>query len=186
MINAVLDVQEESQIYPYGNAEPLGLEDAKAYMMVDYDDHDDLITSLIVVARESLESYLGSSLVEKRLTVQLQNECGNIEIPYGPTPDELDVSLITDIDGNVVDSSQIVIVGNQFKVIVSPCASFLQLVYTSGYTTLPASLLTALKAQVFFLYQNRGEKMSGGNSAAYVCDAAKELSKRHRRVFDNM
>ncbi len=189
-INAVLDVQEESQLYPYSNAEPLSLEEAKQYMVVDYDDYDLLISSLITIARVSLEDYTGLSFVQKRLTVQLMNECGGIDIPYGPIPDTIDVSLITDFDGNVINPSTIKITGNQFKTLNSPCLPFIQLIYTAGYTSLPLPLLNAMKAQIFFLFDNRGERLSYGSSGVrvydtkYICDAAIQLAKRFRRVFD--
>jgi hypothetical protein len=43
--------------------EPVTLEDAKAWMRIDIDDDDALITSLIVAAREYAEKYLGRALV---------------------------------------------------------------------------------------------------------------------------
>jgi uncharacterized phiE125 gp8 family phage protein len=72
MFNGVLDVKEE---YPlYGYTEPLTLADAKSYMKIDFNDEDTLITTLITSAREQLESYLGLSLVEKNLTVQINKQ----------------------------------------------------------------------------------------------------------------
>ena len=188
-INAITDVQFEVPLYAV--TEPLTLEDAKTYMKVDFTDDDALITDLLTVAREGLETYTGLSFVEKTATVQLINECGGIEIPYGPTPSTIDVTLMTDIDGNVLDPSCIQIIGNQFKNIESPRVHFMQIIYTCGYAagTLPSPLLAALKAQVFFLYTNRGERLSAGMAGSirqynvlYISDLAKELAKRYRRV----
>jgi uncharacterized phiE125 gp8 family phage protein len=193
MFNGVLDVKEE---YPlYGYTEPLTLADAKTYMVVDFPDYDTLITSLIVAAREQLESYLGLSLVEKNLTVQINNSCGQMELPYGPVTSEIDKTTITDYIGNVINPSIIDIRGNVNKTLYSPCFDWIQLIYTAGYNDsnpIPEAILTALKAQVFFLYQNRGEALSSSLNGVkayevlYVCDAAKQLCKRYRRVWDSI
>ena len=192
MINAVLDIKETQPLYGY--TEPVTLGDVKNYMKVDFSDDDDLITALITAARQVLEEYTGLSFVPKTLTAILDNSCGNIEIPYGPTTTDIDPTLVVDAVTKIAyDPTQIVIVGYTFKEIQSPQVCNMQISYSAGYATgtLPSALQFAIKAQVFFMYDNRGEKLSasgsnGGTgvkeySASYVCDAAKQFAKFYRR-----
>ncbi len=137
-INAVLDVREETPLYGY--TEPVSLQEVKDYAKIDYSDDDTLLTSLITVARENLEKYLGVSIVQKTFTVIVNNEDGGIEIPYGPTPNTIDVTTILDRSGEVINEDLIVIIGNQFKYIDSPCYPYIQLMYTAGYVSVQQSL----------------------------------------------
>lgn len=184
-INAVLDVQFTDSIYGYGD-EPVTLAEAKDYMIVDYSESDALITTLITTARQKLEKYLGISMIPKRVTAILQNDCGGIEIPYGPIYGTLDPTLITDAADNEV---QIVTRGGIYPFIVTTI-DYVQIIYDAGYYVLPEVLKTAIKAQTMFLFENRGERMgmgADGNSRYnpdYICNAAIELSANYRRVFD--
>lgn len=195
-INAVLDVKEE---YPlYGYTEPVTLQEVKDYAKIDFNDDDPLIELLITTARENLEKYLGVCIVQKSLTVIVNNEDGGIELPYGPTPGEIDVTTILDIDGNAIETQWILITGNTFKYLQSPAWPYVQMSYTAGYVSqqqalteggvaLPEAIKTAIKAQTFFNYENRGERLSyssGGvrdYQVGHVCDAAKQLCNRYKR-----
>ena len=66
-INAVLDVQETTSVYGYGE-EPVSLAEVKEYCKIDYDEEDDLLTAFITAARENLEKYLGISIIQKELS----------------------------------------------------------------------------------------------------------------------
>ena len=187
--NAILDVQVEEQIYPL--VEPVSLADAKAYCKIDFDDEDDLITELITVSREQLEEYTGTYFVEKRVTVQLNNSCGGIEIPYGPTPNAIDPTLMVDAQGCQLDQGYILITGNMFKNIQTPWLYFIQMTYSTGYgdvlAPLPQSLILAMKAQIFFNYENRGETTGSTSgvrqyNTSYIAQAAQTLCARYRRV----
>lgn len=185
-INAVLDIKEEEPLYGYDVIEPVSLSEQKSYMKIDFDDDDDLIQTFITASREQIEKYTGLSLIQKRITAQLNNGDSGIEIPYGPTPDEIDVTLITDVNGDPFNDSEIVITGNQFKTIQSPITPFLQIIYSAGYSTVPAALKVAIMAQCFFLYENRGEKLSASNGGGstkdfYIADAAIQAAKKYKR-----
>ncbi len=196
-INAVLDVREETPLYGY--TEPVSLEFAKSqYSKIDFNEEDELLQVLLVVARELIERFTGLSLVQKTFTVIVNNEDGGIEIPYGPTPNTIDVTTILDRSGEVINEDLIVIIGNQFKYIDSPCYPYIQLMYTAGYVTeqqslteggvpIPSALKLAICAQFFFLYENRGERLSyssGGvrdYNVGYICDAARQLCNKYSR-----
>jgi uncharacterized phiE125 gp8 family phage protein len=197
-INAVLDtvLTDDEPI-----VEPLSLTEFKSYAKIDFTDDDTMISVMIIPsARQTLEKYLGCSLIPREVQAQLENGCGGIELPYGPING--DVTLI-DKDGNSFDVSNIDIRGNMFKSIYRPWTCWLQATYDAGYVSLataatsggwaiPEPIVNAIAAQAFFLYENRGERLSYAAAgvrdytASYVCDAAKQLCQRYRRVFDIM
>lgn len=186
-INGLIGPPLES-IGPYAYDEPLTLEAAKAYMKIDYDTDDELISTMITAAREQLEKFTGLSFIPKFLTVQLRNECGGIEIPYGPVYD-IDVNFITDKAGEPINSSLINISGLEFKFLDTPLLNFVQLQYYAGYDILPQALLLAWKAQVFFMYENRGElndtqRSTGYTSNDYIAQAAQNLCRRYSRNIE--
>lgn len=182
-INAVLNISEEIVVSP-ATPEPVTLQEAKDYCKIDTTEDDTLIEQLIVSARMTLEKYTGLSFIPKVITAQLQNDCGGIELPCGPTPDAIDVTLVTAIDGTVFNESLVQIVGNNFKYVYGPISGWLQVVYNAGYTTLPTPLKNAILAQVFFNYHNRGERIGAfrGSDVSYTCDAAKQFAKLYKRV----
>ncbi len=199
-INAVIDVIEDFPLYGY--TEPVTLDEVKEYCKIDFNDEDDLLTRLITSSRETLEKYTGLSFVPKILTAILKNECGGIEIPYGPTPYPIDLTTVTDIYGNAWTASWIKIVGNQFKFLYDPISCYVQIMYSAGYISqaeyltagggliIPEDLRIAIMAQTFFRYQNRGEQLGysatgvRSYSTLYVCDAAKEYCNRYKRNIE--
>lgn len=188
-INAVLDIQETSTVYGYED-EPVTVAEFKTYAQLDayYTGDDALISSLLITSRLILERYTALSFLPRRICVQLQNDCGGIELPYGPVIGTIDDTLITDVEG---EETEVVITGLQFKTLETPI-SFVQLFYDVGYYVLPEALKTAIKAQCFFLWQNRGEQQGLGQDGDsrynpdYVCSAAKQLCLKYRRVWDIM
>lgn len=184
-INAVLDVQFTEGVYGYGD-EPVTLEEAKTYMKIDYDEDDTLITALIVAARQKLEKYLGICMIPKRVIAILQNDCGGIEIPYGPIYGTIDPTLITDAQDQEVS---VTIRGGIYPFLVTTI-DYVQLIYDAGFYELPEVLKIAIKAQVMFMYENRGERMGMGADGDsrynpdYICNAAITLSANYKRVFD--
>lgn len=196
-INAVLDVSEESPLY-MAYEEPVTVEEFKNYAKIDTTDDDVLIAGILISSRETIEKYLGVSIVQKNLTVIVNNEDGGIELPYGPTPGIVDVTTIYDINGDVVNESIINIIGTNFKYIDSPCYPYLKLSYTAGYVpasqaltaggvALPEAIKFAIMAEGFFRYENRGERLSfsaGGArnyQVSYICDAAKQYCNKYKR-----
>ena len=182
-INAIISISEATTGYPVD--EPVTLAECKQYMKIDYDEDDELITEMITAAREELEKFTGLSFIPKLLTVQLRNECGGIEVPYGPVYD-IDVNLLTDYQGEVINPTLINITGTDFKFIDTPLTNFIQAQYYAGYDVLPTALKLAWKAQVMFMYENRGEqndnqRASGYASGFYIAQQAQNLARRYSR-----
>ena len=151
--NRLLDIQfnEESV------TEPVTLVEAKDFCKIDIGTDDSLITSLITTARLMCEAYTGLGFVEHQAVAVLLNENGGMYIPYGPTGvinsvvDSTGVTLVLDTDYEIS--------GNQFKRIVTAFTEEITIDYTTGYSTLPQVLKTALLNQIYYLYDNRSQQM---------------------------
>ena len=122
--------------------EPLSLEDAKAWCKIDLDTDDSLLTALIVAARIMCETFTNIGFKQRTITAHINNADGGFVLPYGPASGDTTLQ-----DGDLFDDNR----GGQ------------TVTYTGGYADgqLPKDLLTALKAQVLFLYENRGESDLG-------------------------
>lgn len=136
--------------------EPVTLAEAKAWIRVDtaITADDTLITELIKVARAQCEGFLGVSLISRTVTAILNNSAGNIELPYGPL---VSFTSLTDVNGDAITSDDYTLQGIGFKWLKEPCDEYMTAVYTTGYTTVPLNFKTAVKEQVAWLYDSRGE-----------------------------
>ncbi len=145
---------------PIGTTEPVTLAQAKDYMNITTDVYDTLITELIVAARQAIEKVTGLSLVPSVVTALVDNLAGNIELPLGPYVKDI---AITDVNGTAVTSFELR--GLRFKTLYNPKTNYLVCVYKAGYSNttfetyppLPTDLLNAVKDQISFLFENRGE-----------------------------
>lgn len=147
--NSVLDVQFQDGAI----TEPVTLTEAKNFCKIDISTDDDLMNILITAARQMCEAYTGVGFVEHVIVAELNNMNGDIYIPYGPliainsVENDSDTVLVLDTDYTLG--------GNEFKRLRTPHANNITIDYTTGYTTLPESLKTALLNQVYYLYDNR-------------------------------
>jgi hypothetical protein len=169
--NAVLEVSQVEST----PTEPVTLAEAKAWCKIELDitEEDGLITELITVARELVEGYLNISLVDKTITAHVRNDLGNIEFPYGP------VKAITSVkdadDVTLVADSTYTIQGINFLCLTTPCDELVKLEYTTGWTAVPEYFKTAVKNQILFLYENRGDST--------LSPMLKTTLKPYRRVW---
>lgn len=165
--NAILDVSEVADSSPV--IEPVTLEEAKEYMMiegfqdtddstpVDFDDDNTLIENIITSSREAVEKFTGLSLISKTLTVTLTNKAGMIELPYGPIGD---ITSLSDQDGTAISTDNYTIIGTKFKRLKSPLYENMVIVYECGYDVadVPESLRQAILIEVLYRYENRGNE----------------------------
>lgn len=157
----------EKYATPLSSTEPLTLAQAKAYMNITSDSQDTLITDLITEARQGIERLTGISLVPSVIIALIDNTGGGIELPLGPYVSDL---TITDVDDVAVTDFELR--GLQFKTLHSPKLDYMNCAYEAGYTAtgvvgfpnMPSELLGAIKDQVSFLFENRGENGSKGFS----------------------
>lgn len=82
--------------------EPVSLAEAKEYMQVDYSDFDDLITDLIVVARQASEQNSGLAYGEKVIQVIGNTEDERI-YPIQPVPKDSEVTWANESTDGTTD-----------------------------------------------------------------------------------
>lgn len=147
--NSVLDVQFQDE----GITEPVTLTEAKNFCKIDISTDNDLINLLITAARQMCESYTGVGFVPHTAVAVLNNSNGDIYIPYGPM---IGINSVENEQGTVlILDTNYTLGGNEFKRLKTPLQNNITIDYTTGYTTLPDALKTALLNQVYYLYDNR-------------------------------
>jgi len=147
--NSVLDIQFQDGAI----TEPVTLTEAKNFCKIDISTDDDLINVLITAARQMCEAYTGVGFVEHSIVAVLNNCNGDIYIPYGPL---VAINSVENEQGTVlILDTNYTIGGNEFKRLKTPLQNNITIDYTTGYTTLPEALKTALLNQVYYLYDNR-------------------------------
>ncbi len=146
----------QTQFSSESSTEPITLAEAKAWIKVDtaITADDTLITELIKAARQQCEGFLGISLISRTVTAIINNSAGNIELPYGPL---VSFTSLTDEDGNAIVAADYGLRGIGFKYLYTPRYDYMTAVYTTGYTAVQENFKTAVKEQVAWLYDNRGE-----------------------------
>lgn len=157
--NAVLEVIFSSE----GSTEPVTAAEVKNWCKVEASitDDDTLLASLGKAARVLIEGYLCISLIPRTVTAYLNNSLGDIELPYGPVNTFTSLHRTVDtLDDTAITSDDYRIRGSAFKTIYTPCYDYLKAIYTAGYANaeaVPEQYKTAIKQQVVYLYQNRGD-----------------------------
>lgn len=179
-INDVIEVQVVTE----PTTEPVTLTEAKRHLNLlfdttgsyEFDDDDTYLTDLITQCRETVEQFIGVSLAEKTLRAILKNECGGIEIPFGPVTA---IDDLKDSDAVEITSGNYTIRGNQFKWIEYPRSCYIEVNYDAGYDTgtIPKALKRAILEEIAFRYNHRGDEtnqFAGDNIG--ICKAAMELA----------
>ncbi len=118
-----------------------------------------LIDYLITTARQQCEDFTGLSIIPRTVTAVINNSCGGIFLHYCPF---ISLTSIKDEDGDAIDPANYKISGTMFPQLIYPRWNRMTLVYTAGYGStewpLPQEIKTAILAQVFYLYENRGDQ----------------------------
>ena len=127
--------------------EPVTLQQAKDWGKIENDEDDDIITALITAARRICENFSGIGFISREITAGINNSNGGFFLPYGP---------VTVAPTAVDDNADAIALDYNIGQIESPFGRMV-VTYTAGYAILPEDLMTALKAQFLFLYENRGE-----------------------------
>lgn len=155
-INYVLDTQFDDGSESDATVEPFDVEVAKGWGKIDVSDDDSIIETLITTARQQCEDFLNISLIARTVTAYLDNSAGNIRLPYGPVKEI--VSITDDSkDLNDIDEDNYELKGLLFKTLSSPSNCHVIISYTAGYDILPEHFKTAVKQQILYLYENRGD-----------------------------
>jgi hypothetical protein len=152
---------------------PISLQTAKDWIRVSGTDDDNLITQLIIECIEAIELFCGISIRQKSVTiiidVKQQKLCEFIEIklPYGPIISSFSGNdLITvkykngvkqsDFQDKTVDVD-FFYDGLEDITIKFPVPGVYKITYNAGYTSVPNLLLHAIRAEIAFRYEYRGD-----------------------------
>lgn len=185
--------------------EPITLDEAKAQLIINFHDDNDLITGLITQCRLAVEEYCSVSIVAKTITL-FADIFSQYELPYGPVTGILSVQTRTGTEGSgpatyATAESGWGQEGTQFVKFLpskaggfnptvpfrgyfqwgedaseySNCGNRYKIVYTTGYTAVPANLKLAILNELVFRYENRGNQQTG------ICEAAQVLADPFKR-----
>lgn len=140
-----------------GAAEPVSLDQAKSWLIVEHTDDDTIIGDLITAVRMLLEKYTKKVFRPSTVTLELQI-CKCWKLPRLPI-----VGAITTFerwDGEAyqtVDPGCYRLLGDS---IVSTPAGQIKVVYKAGYALadFPEDLRLAMKSEIVYRYENRGDK----------------------------
>ncbi|MBI1186910.1 MAG: hypothetical protein GC206_06185 [Alphaproteobacteria bacterium] len=117
-------------------SEPVSLAEAKLFLRVDHDAEDDLITMMIVAAREAVEAGAGRALITRRVRESLdiwrRDAVGGALLGQGPVTDVVAVRLLA------ANGSESVIDPERYR--LDGARDRPRLVFETG---LPATLRTA-------------------------------------------
>jgi hypothetical protein len=151
--NAILDVKFTLE----STTEPCTLAEAKEWCKIELPitEDDALITELIKTSRLQCEGFVNISFVNRTVTALINNSQGDCALPYGPVDV---ITTVKDGSGTIITSTGYNILGSVFKFVNKPVLPCIEVVYTSGYSTLPVNFKTAVLQQVAYLYENRGDE----------------------------
>jgi uncharacterized phiE125 gp8 family phage protein len=163
-------------------SEPITLAEAKNYLKVDFDDDNDLITSLIASARVRLEKYAGVAMSARTLQVVAYVD-EFIELPYAPINT---ISKVEYWDNNSwveITVGQYNVLGTTYKKLYMTAFGHMEFrfTYTCGYATTPSVMKTALYKILADLYDYRESSVEDSKPNANVASAY-ELMKPYKRV----
>lgn len=164
-------------------AEPVSLDDAKAYLRLDSDDEDALVTTLVTAARLHVEGTTGRALLTQswRLVLDDWPSVGLLRLPVGPlqsltaiTAYDINgdpVTLSTDgalWDAQAAPSLLYLPAGFGDGVVLRPFQA-IEIDYVAGYGTdpadVPATLRQALLLLVAYWFENRDAVVLAGSGS---------------------
>lgn len=151
-------------------SEPLSLADAKTFMHILETDEDDLISSMIVGAREYAENYTNRQF--KDATFELITNCfvQDMKLRHNPIKS---ISKIEYMDAN--GNYQTLSTDNYYLYYENGIGTLyftetpsikddkraVKITFISGYTTVPSSIIAYIKVLVSTMYENREQYIVG-------------------------
>ena len=151
--------------------EPVTLTEVKSHLNITFSDYDTYLTDMIEQVRELAEEYTGSAIVAQTITVAVRNDLGGIYLPFGPV---VGTPTVTDSDDAAVTDAEFQ--GVDFLQLMTK-SSYLKLVYTAGYTTVPAGLKRAILEEIAYQWNHRGDE-----SVPEISPQAKSKFKKYKKT----
>ena|SRR5699024_4436382 len=137
-----------------GASEPITVDEVKDYMKIDYPDEDDLIESLISTARSKCEKIAGLCMIKSEVNAFYLNGGDKVELFYS--------NILKDVNDEYIINGDYDIIGEGYKKWIKTSDSEIGVSYTSGFEVVPEWVKTAIKEQVAWDYENRGDGMAKG------------------------
>ena len=152
--------------------EPVSLAEAKAHLRVNHNDDDVYISTLIKMARETIEAQTGLGLISQGWSVFLDDwpEQGAIELPLAPVLDVADIRVHGDDDSfaiidpahyyedKVSRPARIILRGSRNWAAPGRVANGIEILLTIGFTSVPEPLREAVLQLLGHWYQTRGDE----------------------------
>jgi uncharacterized phiE125 gp8 family phage protein len=179
--------------------EPISLTDAKAFMRVQHDAEDDLITGIIASARDYCEEELDLAIMDQEITLKLDAWPDGRAI-YLPRCNLLSVTSVSYLDGNNVSQAFTDFTEDTFGGRLanntddwpglSERANAVTIVYRAGFAEfdtggafVPQAVLHAMKMLIAHFYDNRTAVTIGSNNVSQeVAIATSACLQKYRRL----
>jgi len=162
-------------------AEALMLGEVKAHLRIDGNDEDELLQSLVAVAREHLERTTGLVLIGRtmRLYLDFWPASGAIEIAHGPVRavaeiriyDDRGVETVVDLSGHVLDeAARPARLWLRSRPSPRQAMNGIEIDFTAGFgdtgADVPDTLKRAMLTHIALMYEFRGAVAPGQQPAA--------------------
>lgn len=198
-----IDIVEGSGSGSATVTEPVTLQEAKDHLYITGTQDDTILTGLITACRQAIEKFCHISIVQKVITVTItrdntpklmfaSNFVSNVqawnefELPEGPHPDILSVTGFNfNQSTSLVLNTDYFIKGTLFKTLkIINAYEELLIVYSAGYTTVPENLKLAIKNEISFRFELRGESTNRyAQQNVGLSESANYLAQPYRRII---
>lgn len=163
------------------SVEPVTLAEVKAHLRVDGSDEDDLLSALIVGAREWAENYTGRAFVDRTLRVDIPDFYDDILLPFAPVSaivsvqywDTSSPSVQQTLSSDIYDLNRDTVYrkhGESWEC-VYPRPDAVSITFKAGYASnsspeditenIPQSVKQAMLLAIGDMYENREGKIIG-------------------------
>ena len=178
--------------------EPISVAEAKAYLRVDHEHEDALISSLIVTSRLHIEAALGLALITQDWSMEIDAwpEGGVVELPIHPVQ-FIDAVKVVAGNGSLVtlDEASYVLDGTSHPPHLTPvardwpvpgvAAQGIEIAFTAGFgdsaDDVPPPIKQALLLLISHWYEQR-EPVAIGTAATRIPDTVSALLAPYRTV----
>lgn len=183
----------ETRISQHPESEPISIEDAQQYLLLDADiaaDDTQIVESLITAARQYCEHYCDRALVKQAYITTFDRFIDGIYLPGGNVINVLSFSYLNEMREKTEVDPAIYSVSAKGRLRLNPHDSWprhedipnsIQIEYTTGYEQVPQDIIQAMRLLITSFYENRSEVVVGA-STGRIPFGVHALLSRHRIV----
>jgi uncharacterized phiE125 gp8 family phage protein len=142
-------------------AEPVSLDEAKAWLQIDFTDHDDLLSSMITGAREDIEQELNLKLVPSIASFYADTTKDGEEVtvfPYAFSMGQVSSVIVKLLEDGETDLTQIEDSDYYLNGTLKINGAQRSKVEYTITPVVPTSIKEAIKMLVAYRYNNRGDQ----------------------------